>query len=175
MGASGWAYVAEYGDVAEVLQRLRWRTYESGEFYREPPVTGPVPTVAEYRAQLEQSGNQPDLIDFLVDEFEASLKRPPVTDPESLLANQPEIGTHSIIDIFGGVSETPKPFTVSPLTPGQLRHEFGTEHPDVEMVTQWMAGGAGIGSYRRSWSGAYVIAYSDGVPSHLCFTGFSGD
>lgn len=175
MGASGWEYVAEHGDVAEVLQRLRQRTYESGEFYREIPATGPVSTVSEYRAQLEQGGNQPDVIDFLVEEFEASLKRPPVTDPDSLLANQPGGGVHSIIDMFGGVSEMPQPFTVSRLTSEQLRQEFGTEHPDVEMVTRWMAGGSGVAPYRRRWSGAYITAYADGQPPHPCFTGISGD
>jgi hypothetical protein len=77
--------------------------------------------------------------------------------------------------MFGGVSETPQPFTVSPLTPEQLRQEFGTEQPDVEMVTRWMAGGSGVAPYRRGWSGAYVTAYADGEPSHLCFTGISGD
>ncbi len=97
----------------------------------QPVVPPPASNAAEYRAQLEQSGSPQDLIEFLVDEFEAALKRPPVTDADSTLANQPENGTHSIIDIVAGVSAVPRLFTV-PLGPEQLRNEFGTERPDVD-------------------------------------------
>jgi hypothetical protein len=175
MGSSRWAYVAEYGDVSEVLRQLRERTFETGEFYREPVVPPPAPNAAAYRSKLEQSGHPPDLIDFLVDEFEAALKRQPITDADSMLANQPENGTHSIIDIFDGVSDEPRLFTVSPLTPEQLRDEFGTQRPEVDTVVRWMNGERGINPYRASWSGAYVVAYTGGMPSHLCFTGYSGD
>lgn len=173
MGASGWAYLTEYGEVSSVLARLRQQTYESGDYYRESQSDGPLPTAAEYRTELEQSAGDQDLIDFLVEEHERALRRPPITGPDSLLANQPDSGTHSIIDIFEGVSDTPCLFTVSPLTPEQLVQEFGTVRPGVDVVTRWMDGG--VGKYRPSWSGAYVIAYTDDVPSHLCFLGYSGD
>ena len=71
-----------------------------------------------------------------------------------------------------GVSATPRPFTVSPLSDDELRQQFGTTAPSHDQVEAWMNAGQAA---RGGWIGVYVISYEDGRPAYLHFGGYSGD
>lgn len=174
MGASGWYYTVDYQpDVEAALQELRQQVYDRGEYYKVSAAYNADlnMTEEEFRAQLDPSDdsgrNEAVLQDWLM------RKRAPVpVDPDTLLASQPHSGTHSIIDMGDGVSDTPDFATVSPMTDEELRETFGSTTPLSSEVQEWMKAGGGR---PERWVGTYVISYHDGRPDHIHFCGYSGD
>jgi hypothetical protein len=176
MGASDWHYVVPYReDVAAALRDLRQATYDAGAYYHEEPDPTLSLTEAEFIAQLHPAGEESGINEFLLAEWHKAQRRPRPVDPDTLLASQPDSGTHTIIDMYRGVSSVPAPFTVSPLTPAQTMEFFGTGTPSDEQVAEWVNDGGNYGG-RERWVGVYLIGYAaDGSPQTLHFAGFSGD
>jgi hypothetical protein len=99
-----------------------------------------------------------------------------LTDPDDALAAQPGTGTHSIIDMPGGVADEVTPFAVSPLTPEQVFEAFGTAMPTSTQIEEWADEHGGYSQYRDGWEGAWLVGYrADGTPETLHFVGASGD
>lgn len=95
-----------------------------------------------------------------------------VTGPDSLLASQPESGTHSVIDMTH-VADRPGFGAVAP-APAELLHEvFGTTQPTVAAIQNAIEENRIYGF--RSWHGMYLIGYRDGEPDEIFFVGYSGD
>jgi hypothetical protein len=177
VGASSWHYTVDYQpDVGAALEQLRQDVYARGEYYRESSGTDPDPdlglTEAEFRAGLDPRHDTDGLNEAILDDWRERKRRPVPVDPDTLLAAQPHSGTHSIIDIYAGVSAAPGIGTVAPLTSDELVGFFRTTAPTPELVQEWMKrGDAG----RERWVGTYIVSYADGQPAHLHFCGFSGD
>jgi len=171
MGASHWEYRVPYRpDVAAALDALRWQAYRDGDYYQVEPDSTLEMSEDDYRATLPGNGDDNDIGTFLLDEWRKAKKRPAVDSPDTLLANQPESGTHSIIDMMNGVSEAAAFGTVSPLTEAELLDCFGTLKPSGDQVAE----GASLGG-RHGWEGAYVISYEGETPMEIHFFGYSGD
>ncbi len=176
VGASVWHYSVPFqDDIAGALEQLRAAVYERGEYYRQEPNPTAEMTEDEYRATLNLDDDPSGIHQFLLEEWLKAKERPIPVDADTLVAAQPESGTHSIIDICEGVSEWPDMCTASPLTAEQLQEFFATERPTTVQVREWMSIYR-IGEIRDRWSGAYVVSYSAaGEPEQIHFTGFSGD
>lgn len=176
MGASDWDYTVPYrDDIAGALKQLRDEIYERGEYYKQEPDPTLRMTEDEFKATLNLD-NDPDGIQaFLLDEWRKAKNRPAPVDADTLIGAQPDSGTHSIIDIYEGLSETPDLFTASPLTAEQLLEYFGTESPTTPQALEWMSI-FDIGSIRSRWEAAYLVSYSPaGIPEQIHFKGYSGD
>ncbi len=81
-----------------------------------------------------------------------------------------ENGTRSILDITS-VGDRPGYGRVVPLEPGRLLQLYGTTQPTREMVEQNMDFFEDL----ERGQGIYIILYSDGRPSEICFAGYSYD
>ncbi|WP_433222818.1 hypothetical protein ACQP00_24500 [Dactylosporangium sp. CS-047395] len=173
MGASGWHYTVDYrDDINAALQQLRREVYERGEYYKQQPSEDLDMTEAEFRASLGEPDEDDDgRYEFIIEDWLDRKSRPVAVDPDTLLASQPESGTHSIIDMANGVSAEPRFATVSPLPVDGLVHTFGTATPSSEQVQAWIVN---CGD-RERWVGTYVVSFRDGTPDRLHFCGFSGD
>ncbi len=99
-------------------------------------------------------------------------KRKPKTI-EKLLEHQAESGTHSILDIVG-ISEEPKFGHIRPFPREKLAEIFGSETPSHDQIEEAHSFGR-LEDFEDKWEGVYVIAYRDGAPSEIFFTGHSGD
>lgn len=173
MGASEWSYRTSYQeDIGAALQQLRWTAYRGGDYYKQLPDPSLGLTEEEFRATLPGGGDDCDVGTIQLEEWRKARMRPMVVDPDTLLASQPDSGTHSIIDMAAGVSASPDYFTVSPLTNEQLLRIFDTLTPTADQV---VASVDRILEERRSWHGVYVVSYDGSTPSELHFLGFSGD
>lgn len=101
-----------------------------------------------------------------------------VGDSDDLLgileANESEgtQGTHSVLDIFGGISDEPQMFAASPLDKEMLVELFGTTMPSREQVEEK---DLELNEPIERWQARYLIIYRDGKPSEICFTGNTGD
>jgi hypothetical protein len=174
VGASGWHYVVPYqADINAALQKLRRDVYDRGDYYREPSESGYANmTEEEFRATLDPNQwGAGGMNNYILDGFRAARRRPVPVDPDTLVAAQPESGTHSIIDISEGVSDGPEEYTVSPLTDDELLAMAGTLTPTSE---QFRAADGWDGD-RARWVGTYVVTYLDGLPHEIHFFGHSGD
>lgn len=172
MGASGWSARVPYQeDIAAALQQARQRAYEEGDFYRDPSVERlRSMSEEEYVAWgLAQVGGDADPDQF---RWLWQAAQTEVTGPDSLLASQPESGTHSIIDMTR-VSDRPAFGAVAPVPVELLQESFGTTRPTVEAVEKAIDEGRIYGF--RSWCGMYLIGYRDDQPAEIFFVGYSGD
>ena len=181
VGASEWSYsVAYQPDVAAALNQLRQEVYDRGEYHRAEDLDPRYAlTEAEFVATLEPDRGD-GVHEFLIEDWRdaqddgrAALARSSPTDPDSLLASQPESGTHSIIDMCG-VSAKPAAMTVSPLTDEQSLTFFGTLTPTTDQVVEWRET-FDPSAIRERWQGISVVSYVEGRPDQIHFTGFSGD
>lgn len=174
MGASGWDYsVAYQPDVAVALEQLRREVYARGEYYREEPNPAYALTEEQFKATLPPDDGS-GINEFLLEDWRAAQQRPQPVDPDTLLAAQPDSGTHSIIDMCNGRSDEPALFTVSPLTVEQTLDFFGTLTATPDQVEQWLTE-LDLSTIRARWQGVYVISYTGGRPDRIHFAGFSGD
>ncbi|MET7400324.1 hypothetical protein ABZS66_43245 [Dactylosporangium sp. NPDC005572] len=160
-------------DVNAALQQLRQQVYDQGDYYRASTDPDLDMTDEEFRARLAPRHTDPERYDAIVEAWLERRSRPEPIDPDTLLAAQPESGTHSIIDMVNGVSAEPEFGTVSPLPPDDLISTFGTVTPSAGQVEAWM--GTDSFDARDRWIGTYVISYQDGRPAHIHFCGHSGD
>jgi hypothetical protein len=152
---------------------LRREVYDRGEYYKESPSSDLDMTEEQFRASLgpAPSSDGDGLYEFSIADWLERKARPVPVDPDTLIAAQPESGTHSIIDMANGVSASPRFATVSPLTTEELIDAFGTVTPSSDQVRAWIVTSGG----RDRWVGTYVVSYRDGEPDKLHFCGFSGD
>ena len=93
---------------------------------------------------------------------------------EELIELNGEAGTHSIIDMDGGLGATPEFAAVALLTPEQLQRMFDTEYPDHALVENRLESGE-LYSFCRNWEGVCILVYTNNVPTEICFLGCSGD
>lgn len=195
MGASSWAYFVPYdSDIHAALERLRQDVFRRGDYYLregrgqwdEADAGGDwgLWTAADELGDWERWSEAEERIEMGEDpapfhadqEGERTAQSHPGSIDELLEWNE-ESGTHSIIDMTSGVSDTPAFGTVSPLTNDQLQAELGTTTPTHEQVEQWAKQIQldPIGNLRRRWQGLYMIVYDGKVRSEIYFAGFSGD
>lgn len=175
MGASDWKYFVPYEtDTNAALQKLRQQVFERGEYLK-------VDYGDDWRNMTEDEAieaffdeSDPELSEIVIDDWRAIKELTEPTSPESLLEWNRESGTHSIIDIYRGVSEQPQSGTISPLTSEQLKTFFGTLKPNHEMVANWLTS-FDITEIRDRWDGVYITIYDGDIPTEYCFAGFSGD
>jgi hypothetical protein len=93
---------------------------------------------------------------------------------EELIELNGEAGTHSIIDMDGGVMDTPEFAAVAPLTSDQLQRLFDTDFPDHAVVQERLESGE-LYNFCRRWEGVFITIYDGEVAAELCFVGCSGD
>jgi hypothetical protein len=149
MGASAWHYTVVWEeDIASALESLRRDVFARGDYFQE-------------------EDRDPDNV--AVGALSAA------ASPDSALFAQPESGTHSIIDIYAGVSAEPEPFTASPLTPEQIVQFFGTLTPLTGQVEHWLTE-VDPASIRQRWECAFLVSHTAaGIPECIHFLGYSGD
>jgi antitoxin component of MazEF toxin-antitoxin module len=102
-----------------------------------------------------------------------------VSEPKSiddLFAQYAELGletegAHSILDMTT-VGPEPDFGILAPLDDDQIDALFETLTPTRAQIE---AERSLIEAIRQRWEGTYLIAYEDGLPSEICFIGFSGD
>lgn len=176
MGASDWHYSVPYQeDIAQALEQLRADVYASGDYYKKEPDPTLQLSEEEFAATLDLDNDPDGIQEFLLGEWRKAKQRPVPMDADTLIAAQPDSGTHSIIDVCQGLSETPQLFTASPLSVDQLLECFGTERPVTAQVMEWMSG-YDIGRLRSRWEAAYLVSYAaTGEPDRIHFRGYSGD
>lgn len=99
--------------------------------------------------------------------------------PECLV----DSGTRSVLDMAGGVSDSPRDYCVSPLARERLLELFGTERPTRELVER----SYGPPEYVRGTrspripdriargQGVYVVVFETDVPREIFFCGYSFD
>jgi hypothetical protein len=174
LGSSGWSYTVPYQpDVAAALEQLRQDVYLRGEYYHQPLDHTVAMSEEEFEATLNPRDEESGVNDTLREDWQAAQRHPKPTSPDTLLASQPVSGTHSIIDIYRGISTAPAAFTASPLTADELVGFFGTSAPTTQQLRDWLRRSAG--GVRESWIGTYVVTYLDGKPAEIHFFGSSGD
>ena len=93
---------------------------------------------------------------------------------EKLLELQAESGTHSILDIVS-ISPEPEFGAISPFPRSKLVEFFGSETPSHAEIEEADESGSLEEFVLERWQGIYIIAYRDGSPSEIFFTGCSGD
>jgi hypothetical protein len=165
MGASGWAYLAQYQvDLNQALETLREVVFQSGEYFTEAKFLAMV-------IENTQESMSPEALRPLQDRLaELENESQPRTIQELLQMNG-ENGTHSIIDIKG-VAETSEFGKVAPLSSQQLMKFFGTERPTREMAEEKLDE---IENLCQRGEGVYFVVFQNGSPSEICFIGISGD
>src|SRR5690242_4495545 len=100
MGASDWSYTVPYsGDIAGALEQLRAEIYERGEYYKHEPDPALRMNEDEFKATLDLDNDRDGIQEFLLEEWRKAKNRPVPVDADTLIAAQPDSGTHSIIDI----------------------------------------------------------------------------
>lgn len=135
MGASSWEYVVDYQqDIGKALEELRQAVFHAKAYYKG------IQTWLEMAETIDgQETFSDDFRQVLTDLKDNWRNKPLPPEPTSikeLLEQNAEEGTHSIIDMYRGVSQTADFGTVSPLTPTQLQTLFGTLYPTRTIVAQ---------------------------------------
>ena len=197
MGATGWSYFVPYeADVSAALWRLREDVFARGDYVYGDDITDEQvkaileetrpemePWIQEVRRQAETLP-EPMRTFYLqrAEQFKGKImsgsvaprrpKRRPKTI-EQALDFQAESGTHSILDIVG-ISEVPKLRHIGPCPREKLVELFGSETPSRAEIEEAHSLGR-LEDVAGKWQGVYVIAYRDGSPSEIFFTGHSGD
>lgn len=113
------------------------------------------------------------------DEYRAELrafldnaeKNPPKSIEELLERNGLD-GTHSILDMTGGISENFKWFSITRLPEESVANIFGTDKPNRSQIE---AREHDLLSILGKAYGLYLIAYENDQPSEIFFIGISGD
>jgi hypothetical protein len=150
MGSDQWGYFVPYqADITKALFDLQQREFEAGRYYpaQMSPQFLPSPDAVSPGAQHAAIAEAREAADAT--------------------------GTCSILDMTR-VGELPDDFecgAVSPLSDETLSEIFGTHRPTREMLEKRMDFAEGL----DRGQGLYVIAYLDGKPAEILFTGFSYD
>ena len=151
MGASAWEYAVPYEpDLAHALEQLRLKVFSDGDF--ESPESSGLPAPGS----LEELMTEP-YWEFLG-----------------------TCGTHSILDIAGGIApadDVDREFgTIRPLSSEETAELFGSAHPtraDFSRVSEsrelyeYCGGGP--------YTGRAAIVHDAGQPAEIVFWGQSGD
>lgn len=173
MGASGWEHFVPYqADINAALQKIRNEIFERGDYFKLDHSDLRAMSEDEVRKKFE--GIDPDIFEIYIDDWRMVKRLHEPDTMEHLLEWNIEAGTHSIIDIYKGVSEQPQFGTVSPLTDAQLIENFGTAYPTHQQI-ETSSLQETLPNFRERWEGIYIIVYENDVPVEICFTGFSGD
>ena len=200
MGATGWKYFVPYeADISAALQRLRDDVFARGDYVYGDDITGEQMTQVKswfekartemdpwMQKVMEQAENMPEPMKTRYLEMAGKIKGQILSGPsapkkpkrkpktiEQLLEFQAESGTHSILDIVG-ISAEPKFGHVRPFPHEKLAEIFGSETPSHDQIEEAHSSGR-LEGFEDKWEGVYVIAYRDGAPSEIFFTGHSGD
>jgi hypothetical protein len=180
MGSSGWSYYTPYKeDIAQVLQDLRQREFEGGDYQKFWLFEEVSDEIFDELDELEErdwhQSNQ-KLVEALAHILErkhihAELPQAPQTIDELLERNGPD-GTHSILDI-DHIASQPELGAAIPFPEAKLLEYFGTDRPTRAMVEKMDAGYA-LSGFLERWQAIFIIIYQDGYPSEIYFTGHSG-
>jgi hypothetical protein len=172
MGASGWAYFADYDpDPAKALEKLRANVFASGKFGEAHDWET---AVQQMEAMLQDAG---PLREILERRMKADMERHGGRKPRTIaeaLDQAAEEGTHSILDIMCGISEEPKFATAFPAPDDWLIKAYGTKLPTREQVESMEFSAA---EDLERWSAVFfpVCETAGGEPRWWRFEGCSGD
>jgi Protein of unknown function (DUF1639) len=197
MGATGWSYFVPYqADVSAALQRLREDVFARGDYVYGDDISDEQvksflekarpemdPWLQKVREQAEKL-SEPMKTLYLqrAEQLKAEIMsgkmppRKPKRKPKTIqqaLDFQAESGTHSILDI-GGISEAPKFGHITPFPREKLSEVFGSTTPSHSEIEEAHSFGR-LEDFADKWEGIYVIAWRDGSPAEIFFTGHSGD
>lgn len=151
MGASSWQHVIPYRDDLEAaLGALRLQVFADGDFISPADLGLPAPeTLSDLTCQE------------MYEEFMGTH------------------GTHSILDITGGVMASDSNFqhegSIRPLTDAESLHLFGSAKPsraDFDTAGEIALAYSVTGG---RWTGRAVVLWADGKPAEIAFWGYSGD
>ena len=146
MGAHPWRYLVPHGpDLGKALAELREREFIAGRYNPAEPFPG-----------------------FPVDAHHAPGARHRTIDAARQAAGAS--GTRSILDMLG-TSAKPVPGAVTPLDEDDLMDVFSTREPtrrhldDDDALFEMIERGHGVS----------FVVYENGLPSGICFAGYSYD
>jgi hypothetical protein len=175
MGASGWWYRYEHQtDLAAALHELQQAVFTSGDYYKvwenHPNYLQGWAADLPMMVETMPDAFPPEVYDQAMIDGMAAGEEPATIEQARLWAM--DSGTHSILDI-DGVSESPEPAMVSPLTETEAEQLFGSSEPTVDSIEsrqdELLALPVG------AWTGRYIVAFENGAPAALFFFGISGD
>jgi len=170
MGASGWHYFTPYRvDVAEALETRRQDVFRRKDYgdpvLRMKIAPGDLPRLPPAREAFEQLASLQSAGGF--DGV------PEADSIDELLEQCAEQGTHSILDIAGGLSDGPDFGTAFPMPGHVMLDLYGTNRPTREQVEAKIHE---RGDELDRWQCWYVIVHDTaGRPSEIYFEGCSGD
>jgi len=182
MGSELWFHFTPYRvNAEEALRELKERVIREGAFRSFGTKEEMIRDLQESIRRLEEGNaeSDEDLREHLLNEYRQQLETlSNLPEPKTLEEKIQEImtingseGTSSPLDIFG-VSDAPAFFQASPLPEEEIREAFGTTEPTRDQIE------ANIGDVAAAMDrgfALYVIAYDEGKPSEICFTGWSCD
>lgn len=171
MGGTGWDYEVPYqADIGAALEALRQDVFARGDYekvwdqfegHREALAAELTEMAEMMGVALEPAwvtrlagGDQPESID-------------------EAIAWSADSGTHSILDIVGGVGDTPDFGVITPLPPSEVEALFGTTQPATATVRGRLGDVDALVHDR--WQGFYVVGYAGDEPESIFFVGASGD
>ena len=194
MGATGWSFFVPYqADMAQVLEDLKQREFERGE-YERPGVEWDALEMfgileaeddAEREAIIEEYGLQSlrrPLSEVGVRGFRDWLRAldaaPTVRTREDLdvLQQFSSSGTSSILDINNVVPESGG-YGLFPLSEADQKELFGTTQPTRTQLDLWQQRIPRVTDKRlyQRGEGFFVVLYRDGLPDEIYIEGCSGD
>jgi hypothetical protein len=163
MGASSWDYFVPYQQSIEsALNELREQVFRSRKFFLRPQIEINPDNFADAPEEIREQ------VPLWI-ERERSFSQP--TTIKALVDWNGEEGTHSIIDIER-IASTPALGSASPFSTNQLIEIFGTDKPERSMIEQRKSEIAGM---CKRWEAYYIVAYKNGKPDEIFFSGYSGD
>lgn len=172
MGGTSWSYKVDYDDdPGAALARLRDDVFASGA-YEKPnvPLPGlPLDVIAEEVAEEAAMQGTP-LDDDSIARFAAGAD--PISIDEALTWAM-ESGTHSILDLVGGVASAPTFGVAAPVSGDDLVALFGTDRPSEAQVEARLDALDELAGGR--WQAVYLAGFTDDQPTALYFVGSSGD
>ena len=170
MSATPWWHEVDYqDDLAAALAALQQTVLDAGEY--QHPWNDPWRVVDD--SFEDEMLREASTMNIDAAELEVSIARLKAGEAPLSLAHlfvlNTDVGSHSILDVFGIGDEI---LQITPLSPAQCERLYGTQHPTIEQIREHEME---LLESRQRWTGTAAVAYEDGTPTHIVFAGSSGD